>query len=108
MGLSCKLPTQYAHSLNASGVGGGRTDVAIAVRVRVCVRLRVAVALRRVHSARAGVPEQVREERRGVPAAREEEQESAADVDVRRGRGPRRQQDRCIDHAWELGESRIV
>ena len=44
----------------------------------------------------------MREERGRVPAAGEEEQEPAADVDVRRRRRPRRDQDRRIDHVRDL------
>ena len=84
-----------------------RTDLALTLGVRVGfgagIPIRAAaVAQGRVDGARAGVPEQVREERRGVPAAGQEEQEAAADIDVRRGGRPRGQQDRRVDHVREL------
>ena len=86
------------------GKGGRRTDVAVPVLIltRVPVPVTVAVTLARVHGARARVPKKVREERGRVPAAREEEQEPAADVDVRRRGGPRGQQDRCVYHVRQL------
>lgn len=62
----------------------------------------VAVALSRTGLPRARIPEQVREEVGRVSAPGEEEQKAAADVDVRRRRGPRRQQDRCVHHVRHL------
>ena len=90
--------------------GGRRTDVAVPVliRARARVPLAVTIAQARVHSPRAGVAEQVSEEGGRVPAAREEEQEAAADVDVRRRGRPRGQQDRRVHHVRELQGMHMV
>ena len=51
------------------------------------------------------VPDERGEEFRSVAAPREEEEEAAADVDVRRRRGPRGEEDCGVDDVGELRPS---
>ena len=73
-----------------------------AVSVRVSGRVAVAVTLGGAHPVDARVSEQMRQPRRCVAPPREEEQESTADVDVRRCGRPGRYQDGGVHHVRHL------